>query len=201
MMKKDNMRDVNSKLILVVTGFAGVALLIGFLAFFQAFRSQSALKQPVETKKDELVVNLPEANAELALLSGGTAVKVGEEFSVDLLVDAKNEAIHGIDAVINYDPAVLQAVRVEEANERFIFPRKMLTEGTIIITALTDLNGSLNVGREVLAKIVFRAVSAGQTNLSFDFQKGSTVGSTVIEATKSANILTMVTPVVVAVTN
>ena len=197
------MKDLNSKLILGIAGIGLVALIVGFLAFFQAFKSsRSVLSQPgSDTQENQLTVNTPETTAKLKLTPATTTVKVGEEFAVEVVVQANNEKIHGIDAVLNYDPAALKPVRVEELSDLFIFPRKMLTENNVIITALTNLDGNLTIGEEKLVRIVFQALTSGQTSLNFEFQKGATVGSTVIEASKSANILNSVSPAIIAVTN
>src|SRR3989344_1168426 len=124
---------------------------------------------------------------------------VGSEMKVDLVVSAFGEDINGLDAILFYDEKFLKVVRVEEVSSRFLIPRKLVESKKIIITALRQLYDDEPTSAETVASIYFKPLKKGQTEISFEFYEGKTVGSTIIKASGSENILSEVRGTVISI--
>lgn len=126
----------------------------------------------------------PEAN--LSLQTASTAVKVGDTFSVDMVLDTAGMPIDAVDIFsLHYDPKVLQVVDDNSAVAGVqITPGKILTAngpnmvdakaGTIKL-GQAAVGGTNYTGKGVLATIHFKALAAGNSDLKFDFALGNTI--------------------------
>lgn len=101
--------------------------------------------------------------------STSSVVKTGEEFTVEVMVDNAN--LFGGGYRVKFDTAHLQFVRIEEGD----FLKKDGAQ-TALMSALNDelvvgqtrLGHVLNVsGSGIIARITFKALSAGNTNIQF----------------------------------
>ena len=113
------------------------------------------------------------------------------QFEVRVMLDADNRIINGADAVISYDPSYLKLVSMNKANEpnnQFqLFSRQSI--GEVQLTAIKLEQSSSSTAQATIAVLVFQSLKTGSSELTFEFQKGATFGSTIIDANNSENIL------------
>jgi len=143
----------------------------------EVYNMQSVLLG-VQTTPANITVN-PVSSARLFLTNPGTKT-LNTQFTVSIYGDTAGQNVDGIDAIVNYNPAVLQAVTVVKGNEpRFTSTPRLTfnnTTGTAYIsvnvgsgTSTTPVNGSnIHVG-DIIFKGV--AVSSG-SQITFDFTPG-----------------------------
>lgn len=130
----------------------------------------------------------------LSLVSDKQAYKVGEEFDVDLTLYSREIEVVGMDAQLNYDPS---AVRPEPLNASAKDPAtKYLStagsvfdtflgfaidsnKGLITLSALVSPGSGKYAANGTVAKLRFKALKAGQTSVSFKFEKNSTTDTNV----------------------
>lgn len=140
--------------------------------------------------QQEVMVNVPNTKATLSLTPQTNSVKLGDTFSVDIILDTKAGAIDGVDIYgLHYDPTILKVID-DLPNQRGvqILPGKIIpnsavniveeSTGTIKLGQLSA-GGENFTGRGVLATIHFKAVGLGSSYLKFDFNRGSTIDTNV----------------------
>jgi peptidoglycan hydrolase-like protein with peptidoglycan-binding domain len=131
--------------------------------------------------------------ATLSISPASQSVKVGEIFSVAVTLDTQNELVDGVDLVyLNYDHTLLE---VQDASTTVagiqINPGDLLPStqanivdsslGRITFSQLASAGGNYNsVG--TLASISFKAIAAGNANVTFDYTASSTIDSNVASA-------------------
>ncbi|MCR4263574.1 MAG: cohesin domain-containing protein [Candidatus Roizmanbacteria bacterium] len=119
----------------------------------------------------------------------------GDQITVQIMIDAHNTEINGSDAIVNFDPAFLEVVSVEEPNEPdrefILFSRQ--SEGQLQITTVKSNATSTTTPQMTVALVTFAALKPGTTMLDFEYRPGSTVGSTIVRARDTENILDKVT--------
>ncbi|MDW7643653.1 MAG: cohesin domain-containing protein [Desulfuromonadales bacterium] len=108
------------------------------------------------------------------LLSGPSLVNAGEEFPVAVKVNDVTE-LHNAPAVVLYDPALLDFVRIEEGN--FLRQKEAATRlevspeqesGQVVIDYRQETEGQGASGQGELFHIYFRAKTPGETFLHLD---------------------------------
>ena len=101
---------------------------------------------------------------------------VGATFSVNILLNTQNTPVSGVDiSDFNYNPAVLEVVSVNPG-VLFSVTQTNITNastGKITFQQTSGGSGTYN-GSGTLATINFKAISAGTSNLSFNFTSGAT---------------------------
>jgi len=107
-------------------------------------------------------------------------VNVDETFDIQLIVDPGSEQITSIDSYITYDSAIIDADSVTEDD---YFPTVLndLTAGKVYIAGLVDSPSDFKTGVGTVAKITFKALKEGETDLVFDCDGQDTVTSKVIQ--------------------
>lgn len=119
------------------------------------------------------------------------SISLGTEFemAVYFRTDVKN--LFGADAVITYDPEYLDVVEIKEADIFKSYPKKKADTGkkVIKITGYTPASDKPLSGEQLFATLKLKAKKAGNTKLTFDFQKGGTNRSTLVEKGTSRNVL------------
>jgi hypothetical protein len=127
----------------------------------------------------------PEPTATLSLNPDNGTFTVGEIFDVDILLNTGGYEIDGVDIrFLNYDPSILE---VQDADPTMVgvqitpgtlMPRTQLNKvnpvaGTIDFGQITS-GGSKFIGSGVLARVTFKVIGVGTTDLVFDFTLGNT---------------------------
>jgi hypothetical protein len=134
---------------------------------------------------------VPQAPASASLSLSADSPVYFEETFVAWLDLATNSETSGVDAVILFDPNMLE---VEEVNKNNLLSDTTLTQidnigGTLLVSQLAPVGEYFN-GNGVLASIVFRSKTIGSTQVSFDFSPGSKTESNVVAADTGEDILT-----------
>lgn len=121
--------------------------------------------------------------------------KLGQEFSIDIILNAAGQEINAADAVLSFNPQVLQVVEIKPGQVFPLYPRKNvdLEKNQIQITGVkAKKDGQVFTKPLKFATIIFKGKVPGQAKLNFVFSKGKTTGSTIIKAEGSENILNKV---------
>lgn len=139
---------------------------------------------------NDAVVRLAKSSARISLDPQTQAVKVGDVFPVDIVLDTGETPTDGVDIYsLHYDPALLAIVDdVSSKNGVQITPGVILPinaanivdnkQGNLKFSQVAQ-GGTTYKGRGILATIHFKALGTGTAYLQFDFNKGSTVDSNV----------------------
>lgn len=116
--------------------------------------------------------------------------KVGQEFAVKIILRT-NEEINGADAILSFDPNLLEVRTIKEGQAFPLYPRKNIDlKGRLEITGVKlRKDGQVFTGPQVFAIIVFGGKKRGIAKVNFVFYKGKTTGSSIIKAQGSVNIL------------
>lgn len=141
--------------------------------------------------------------ASLSLSPASGTEKIGDLFSVDVILDTGTDSVSGATAIINYDAAKLQVQDDDSASSGV-----QIKQGTIFNqTPLTNSvdatmgkirydSGSLGTsytGRGVMATIHFKAQTAGTAAVTFVFDSNSTIDTSLVAAASGpTNLLTTV---------
>lgn len=142
----------------------------------------------------------------LAIAPEKGSVAVGTEFTVDILLDTAKQATRGVDInSLKFDPSIIQVVDTDLTEQGIqiasgslmpttVFNSADNTAGTVkfsqVIMPGTD-GTSVYSGSGVLARVTFRAVAVGTSQIMFDFTPGSSTDSNV--AGESVDLLSEVT--------
>lgn len=133
----------------------------------------------IKTAKDSEVKQADESygleeeqmKATLSLVTEQSRVTVGEEISVNIVLDAKIYDIPAADVMISFDPDFIEVTEVVDGEIFSAYPYKKIkqTDGRVIISAAADPD-SLFSGQGVVATLKVRTKVAGITDLNFIFE-------------------------------
>lgn len=150
----------------------------------------NTLNQTSEKKPTVTVTKAPEIGKYLFSEKSKT-VKPGEKFSLVIEFTAPGKVLTGADALVSYDPKLLQIETVTPAGYFKEYPRKSIDNslGELKITAFISRDQNKITGNVPLATINFKAIKTGKTQVKFDFITGSDNRSTLVEKGTSRNLL------------
>jgi hypothetical protein len=135
--------------------------------------------------------DLPPQEASLSLSNPGN-VYVNQGINIDLTLSS-GEPASGVDAVITYDPALLEYEGFSDAALLNGSTQLLhnLDSATILISQVEDPGESFS-GVGVMGTLNFRTIAAGNALVGFDFTPGSTNDSNVIALSTGTDILSEV---------
>ena len=168
---------------------AGVLILESVLAIFwvkSTKRTPSLTVSQVKKPKEHL--------ASLSVSPQNIQTREGDQFTVKVFVDTQGRLVNGIDAIVVYDPKVLEVVDQPTTGDLFtslLVNTVDSARGQIILTGsrLSKQSQPLQ-GTGTLANISFIAKTAGNTNITLLFDPATTTASNIVEASTNNNILT-----------
>ncbi len=162
--------DNKKTIIFVIVSFLVVVELVWGINYLKT------LPQPTAPAKAE-------AGARLSFSPAQKVVEIGEEFEVELILDTKGVETSGTDAIIGYDPTVIEILGVRPGLLYQKYPvNEVDTEsGKVGFSAIATPPSSFS-GRGILAYLKLRALKAGAANLKIEFEKGQTTDSNVVQA-------------------
>lgn len=138
-------------------------------------------------------------------LNGPTSVIVGQSFDVDIMLEVPIET-DAADVIFNYDPALLEVVTfgTGAATTGTLYPNYPVnsvdsTLGRIVLAGATDPGAKAFTGQGTFATVTFKAKAKGQTTLTFEYTKGSTTDSNVVDSKQGRDILDKVTNLVLSI--
>lgn len=130
-------------------------------------------------------------------------LKSGEKVSVQVVFVASGKRLDGADIILVFDPLYFEAdPNLELTNFFTSFPRKTVDNkiGKIKVTAFQAKSQEPLSNPVTLLTVSFLAKKPGKTTINFDFQKGKTNTTTLVEHGTSRNILAGVVPVSLEIT-
>src|SRR3989344_3759616 len=169
------------KLIFIILGVALLAELVWAVVTFV-----KPTPPPLPVAKIQ-----PVTGAKMVLVSPKKSYDTGEIVPVTVRVASGGRLIDGVDALIKFDPKVLEATS-GAIKKGIIFAEYPLSSvdskaGLVKISAISSTKSFSGIG--VLANISFKAKSAGIAKLMIDFEKDQTTDSNVVEAQSSKDVL------------
>jgi|GEM_PF-4081628 len=127
--------------------------------------------------------------ASLSVSPGNITVTNGQEFQINVVLDTQGADIVAVDAIIEYDPAMIEIVSITQGSIFSAYPVKTFANGEIRISALDSTFSTPYNGSGTLATVRARGLQVGTTNFNFVFTSGSTTDSNVVEEGTSSDLL------------
>lgn len=168
---------MKSKILLLVIGLVVVILGAGIYVAFKTglIKPSADVTGPV-----------------MALAPSTGTFDIGSNFDVAIQLDTVGQAVSGAQAYLNYNPDQLEVVQITPGTIFNNYMPDELSSGKIVISAIAlqiaDFNGS-----GVFASIRFKALTAGASEITFDFAPGDTRKTSAAKAVTGENILASVT--------
>ncbi len=156
--------------------------------------------------------DVPVGTASLTLSPATKSVKVGEQFTLDVMLDTAGDLSSGVDLSMNYDPKLLDVVDSDAAADGiqiapatvFDFsPQNLVTlaTGHIDFSASQQATSKgVAVTGQKIATITFKTKSAGSATVSFDFTPGSLDDTNVIKIEDARDLLNTIEESTVTIT-
>ena len=113
--------------------------------------------------------------------------EVGEAFEIKVIVDTDTKKILGVDAIISYDPNVLEVVGINDGTFLKVIHKEFGTAGRVNLGAVVEDPASDKDGKDVIASIVFKAKADGGTDIKYICDLGETNESNIAESSIDAN--------------
>lgn len=119
------------------------------------------------------------------------SIKVGTEFEITVDFSADGKALDGADAIIRFDKSRIEMVEITDGEYFQLYPRKTIDNenGVVKVTAFQSRDDKPIKNQITLFTLKLKAKKAGTTPLTFDYIKGKTNLSTVVDKATSQNIL------------
>lgn len=102
------------------------------------------------------------------------STSVGQEISVDVVLDTDGKQILATDAKIQYDSSVLQVVDVTDGDFLSVGKKSFEEAGQIYIAGLVESAGEFKTGSGVVATVKFKALKNGTATVSYLCTPGET---------------------------
>ncbi len=135
----------------------------------------------------------PISEGTVVLSSKKLGYSVGDEVPVDIYVSTGGYTTVGTDLAINYDPAILEATEQSFAKGKIYQDYLGISidnkKGVILVSGIVNINSGGFNGTGKFGTLNLRAKAKGNTKVSLDFKKGSTIDTNIIEDGTSVDIL------------
>src|SRR3989338_2365765 len=117
--------------------------------------------------------------------------KTGEIFSLDVVVTAPDKKLDGADTIIKYDPRLVEVTDITPGEFFTNYPRITIDKviGVVKVTGFSPKDANLTGDNFIFFTLQAKALLKGSAKFDFDFEKGKTNLSTVVESKTSWNLL------------
>jgi len=182
-----NKKLARFEILLLGSLFCGILILIFLFvtkgAGFFTFRSEQK-EEVTETKVEE---NL---QGKFFLMPEVGNFSVGQVFKVGVWLDTGGVKTDAADVELFYDSMTLRILNLKNGDIFDEYPEMSFddTKGQVVMRGII-LPGKTFVGNGKIGEITFRAQKAGETTLWFDFKKGVTTDSNLVESGVAKDIL------------
>lgn len=134
----------------------------------------------------------PARAASLGLFSSFSSLKVGEEFWLEVKLNAQDQDTLGTDVILVFEPGVLEATGIEEGNLYSSYLGKKIDndQGRVYLSGATGYGKPVRQSG-VLGKVGFLAKAPGETKISFEWQAGETNDTNVVPYEGNEDLLSM----------
>lgn len=122
---------------------------------------------------------------------------VGDEFGLTINVSTASRETIGTDAVILYDPKMLEATKILPAKAYPNYPPNLVDIDNV--HGKVQFSGTVGFGQPktaegVLGKVFFRPKKVGTTSVNFAWEKGGTADSNIVPNFGGLDLLTEAPP-------
>lgn len=149
-----------------------VIFVIISVAFFLSFKSASAV------------------GPKLFFNTNSVGVKQGDEFDFTIKIDTAGKNVSGADAVIEYNPELLEVETIENGGFFALFGKHYeLNNQKIYITGFFAEKNQTKSGTGVFAKLTMKALKNGATSLQFTCANQSLSDTNIIDQTGTDTIV------------
>lgn len=111
---------------------------------------------------------------------------VGETFKLDVVVDAEDKQILGVDAQIEYSGSICEVESITDGDFLEVGIKEFTLPGKIYIAGVVASPGESVTGKGVLATIQCKAKAAGTTKFTYTCETGATNESNISEKSTDA---------------
>ena len=180
---------MESKKFKILVGFLLAIIALGLLFGLNFFLKQKTALSPISQ---------PSILGRLSLSPNQGKFKVGEKFSVGIILESKDYPVNGTDVILNFDPTLLtiEEKGVQTTSVFPLYPRNWVNKekGEVILTGLATAPAENPFGGpQTLGFLTFRGLKQGLAQVSIvHSQKEGSPSSTIIKAKGSENILSEV---------
>ncbi len=131
-------------------------------------------------------------SAALSFQSVPSVIPLGDQFKVTINATSGGRGTVGTDAVILYDPRVLQVVKIIPGKLYPNYPEPLWNIDNV--HGKTSFSGTVSynpprVVNGVFGEVVFRAKKLGKTQITFDWRPGGTADSNIVPYDGELDIL------------
>lgn len=110
-------------------------------------------------------------------------VKEKQEFDLSLKIDTEGVAVSGADVVLEYNPQMLEVIKIENGNFFSLFGKHFeLNNQKIYITGFFTEKNETKTGSGIFSKLTLKALKNGATSLKFVCAPKSLSDTNVIDA-------------------
>lgn len=183
----------------VIIGIIIAVLVIEAIWAVRTLTSSKNSPAPTATNIQNKQTEKVASRAVLSLQTPKTDLKVGEKVTVNINLTS-TKPTDGTDIILMYNPKLLSVVTNNPNNSAVRvgslysdYPVNSVDEktGRIIVSGIVTKQGGIKA-EGLFGSIEFQAKLAGRTKVVFDFTKGSTIDSNVIENKTSQELLDQV---------
>lgn len=116
---------------------------------------------------------------------------IGDQFSLDIIYNVGETKLDGADAIVRFDPALLEVTDITEGKTFESYPRKTIdnVKGLVKVTGFREIENERTRKDNVFFSLAVTAKRTGAVKVQFDFEKDKTNLSTLVESKSSRNIL------------
>ncbi len=189
-----------------------IALIIVILAVIVA-AIVVYIRRPKAAQRSNVITEAPVGTASMKLVPSKRTLKVGEQVSVDVVVDTAGDATTGIDVVLRYDPVLLEPVDADAATtgvqiaagKLFDFvPNNMVTLATGLINfsaSQQPTSQPVQTKDGKVATVTFKAKAAGSADVAFSHTPGASTDTNVVKAGEGRDLLNKVEDLELTIAN
>lgn len=132
----------------------------------------------------------------LSFAPANKTVKLGEQFSINLIIDTAGKQSLGVGGRINFDPSYLKVINLSDTGlfdsyNTLSFDNQA---GKISVSAVNNNINKTYAGRDIYAVVKFEPISLGVTNANYNFTLNSTNDSNIPTMEGNGEILEQVIP-------
>ncbi len=133
------------------------------------------------------------ASAVVSLSPAGGSFKANDSFDVNIILDSGGGKVGGVDVYLTFNQNVLNLVDIENGTIFSQYVGKSINNsaGSAAISGITSNKDNAFSSSDTFATLKFKAISAGTSEVKFDFTPGNTRDSNVVDF-DSGDILTSV---------
>lgn len=121
-------------------------------------------------------------------------VSNGSEFTTDIYLDTDGAESGGAGVILNFNPVLIEAVETEPGIIFDDYPLAVIDNeaGKVSISGISGSRDQLFTGNDLFARVTWRALKTGTTQIGFEFETGSTTDSNIAVTFGNGDILSEV---------